>query len=118
MAQAVSLQELGKATVFWSHLELNCHLKELSPAFIPKKNCVSTEEVDKKTGWKSLCRPASPPFPMFKLKKMRNKMLLTGTGKRRDAGQSMSLQKEQERARPIQACPGHTFLPQAPEIGH
>lgn len=38
MAQAVSLQELEKAVAFCSHLELNCHLKELSSAFIPKKN--------------------------------------------------------------------------------
>jgi len=38
VAQAVSLQELEKATAFCSHLELNCHLKELSSAFIPKKN--------------------------------------------------------------------------------
>ena len=38
VAQAVSLQELEKAAAFCSHLELNCHLKELSCAFIPKKN--------------------------------------------------------------------------------
>lgn len=36
--QAVSLQELAKTAAFCSHLELNCHLKELSSAFIPKKN--------------------------------------------------------------------------------
>lgn len=33
----MSLQELEKAAAFYSHLELNCHLKELSSAFIPKK---------------------------------------------------------------------------------
>lgn len=38
VAQAVSLQELEKAAAFCSHLELNCHSKELSCAFIPKKN--------------------------------------------------------------------------------
>lgn len=38
VAQAASPQELEKAAAFCSHLELNCHLKELSSAFIPEKN--------------------------------------------------------------------------------
>lgn len=51
-SQAVSLQELEKAAAFYSHLELNCHLKELSSAFIPKKKqlFVGSRQTGKHTG--------------------------------------------------------------------
>jgi len=118
VAQAVSLQELGKATVFCSHLELNCYLKELSSAFFPKKNnFVQSRETDRKTSWKLPCRPLFHPFTMFTGKENKNKMQSTGTGKKRVAEECEPPEAGIGKNRTIQASPGMVFLPQVPAIG-
>lgn len=93
-SQAVSLQELEKAAAFYSHLELNCHLKELSSAFIPKKKqlFVGSRQTGKHTencfvGQLLLLSPCS------KWQKIETIIQSRATGRRRSAGKRRSSKK-------------------------
>lgn len=89
--QAVSLQELEKAAAFSSHLELNCHLKELSSAFIPKKKqlFVGSRQTGKHTE-NCFADQLLLLSPCSKWQKIETIIQSRATGRRRSAGKSMS----------------------------